>query len=61
MSKVFVLLHDNGYDGYDFHGVYSTREKAEEKAEYLAKCYSYGVANMPKYFDIEEVKIDEEE
>jgi hypothetical protein len=22
--KVYVLLYDNGYDGYDFHGVYST-------------------------------------
>lgn len=28
--KVFVLLYDNGYDGCDFHGVFSSKEKAEE-------------------------------
>lgn len=51
--KVYVLLYDNSYDGYDFHGVYSSKEKAEERMQRFGKEYH-------KYFEIEEVEIDEE-
>jgi len=58
--KVFVLLHDNSYDGYDFHGVYSSKEKAEERIRQLIRAYNYGTFAGDKYFDIREEIIDEE-
>lgn len=51
--KVYVLLYDNGYDGWDFHGVYSSEDKAKEKIQHFSKAYH-------PYFEIEEREIDEE-
>lgn len=53
MSKVFVLLYYNAYDGTDFHGVYSTKEKAEERIKQF-------VGSCREHFDIDEVEVDEE-
>ena len=53
MKKVYVLLYDNGYDGYDYHGVYSSKENAEKKIAQF-------VHGSGDYFDIREDEIDEE-
>lgn len=57
MIKVYVVFHINDNDGRDFHGVFSTKQKAGEFMDKLANMYSY---HSVKYFEIEEIEIDEE-
>lgn len=54
--KVFVLFYDNGIDsGCDFYGVYSSKEKAEERINKFSND-----CNGREDFCIEEMLIDED-
>lgn len=50
--NLFLVQFNNAYDAFDFCGIFSSKEKAEE---YIAK---FSRSEQP-YFDISEVTVDE--